>query len=361
MSLINQMLRDLESRRAAERRQQSGGIFSGLTSGTTMTAHPRWLTLLASGVIGLLLILVAYLAWQRFVKPPTPIAAVQTPGNVVSAQVAPTAVAPGATPVTPEPIQAPAQVPVEPGSTSPQAVSSTPAPAATVSVVAPAPDKASTKKPHTQETEPEPAAESAFIEKTPRPLSLTQQADKAYQQGIAYLREGKSAAAESSLRDALRLDQEHLQARETLSAMLLGAGRIVEASQILEAGRRFFSRNPTLALLMSRIQVEQGDLSNAIITLEQNLTAGATRSDYLAFLAALYQRALRYNDSITAYQQALGLEPAQGSSWAGLAISLENAGRANDALKAYQQAAANTLPPQLVRYVQSRLQALAHD
>lgn len=353
MSLINQMLRDLEARRAAERRQQSGGLFSGLASGTSTTKGTRWLPRLFAVLITLLLVLVAFLAWQRFMVPTPSVATVQTPSPAKAEQALDTPTAhpqPALTlPTTVEsPVQTTLTPPVE---TQPAREPAPPAP------VTPTPAKPIVAR--SQSLEPALTGESGRIEKHLRPLSLSQQAEKAFQQGINRLREGNTASAESSLREALRLDNEHLQARETLGAMLLGAGRVIEAAEVLEAGRRFFARNPTLALLMARIQVEQSDLSGAITTLEQNLHAASARADYIAFLAALYQRALRFNDSIASYQRALGIETGQGSWWAGLAISLENAGRSADALKAYQRAAALALPPKLARYVQERLQVLA--
>lgn len=360
MSLINDMLRDLEARRATEQR-----LPAGLRSGVVVPAPAGGTRRALFIVLGITVLALAaaaiWLGWQRYgatTPAPVPIVAAPAPAapvvapvkemsrgsesvpDVVVAAVPPpdTRVVPAAVPeVAPAP--APPATDVSPAATIPAA--STPAAAPRpAAVVAQAP------------------VETMAVEKTARAPTPQQQAEIEYQQGVRALRGGNHAAAESAFRAALRADNEHLLARETLAAMLLGAGRLIEADEVLEQGRRFFARNPTLALLLARLRMEQGQNAAAVTILEQSLHVASARADYLAFLAALYQRELRYNDSVESYGRALALQPQQASWWVGMGISLENAGRREDAIKAYEQAAEGTLPSQLQEHVQSRLQAL---
>lgn len=346
MSLINDMLRDLEARRTREQRLPAG-LRAGLGN-TEARGRGRTLRITLFTASSLLIAAVIWLAWQRYSVPtmavaPSPVTAV-----------------PAAQATLPEPAQtsAPpavtaAQIPAAAAATASQAETSLqPAPmtAPTAAPVVAPPTRAVV-------TASEPPT-SAVMERTVRAPTPSQQAELEYQRGVAALRGGILTTAETALRTALQHDAAHLPARETLAAMLLGAGRLIEAEEILEQGRRFFARNPTLALLLARLHVEQDRVGVAVTLLEQNLHAASTRADYLAFLAALYQRELRYDDSIESYGRALALQPQQAGWWAGLAISLENAGRRSDAVKAYEQAAAGTLPPQLQEHVHRRLQAL---
>lgn len=361
MSLINDMLRDLEARRATEQRVPAGLLHA---TGHAAPAHsPRRLLLIALTLTLLLLAAaVAWLAWQRYSTP--------APAVAVAPAIAPVPALP--------PTSTPAPDPVADGSAP--AVTETPAPAAVEPppMAAPAPEvapvasvAAATPPPEVAppvvirpaaEPVPRPAARPASapvaVEKTVRPPTPQLQAETEYQRGVNALRGGNQAAAETALRTALRLDGEHLLARETLAAVLLGAGRLIEADEVLEQGRRQFARNPTLALLLARLRVEQGQTGAAVTILEQTLHAATARADYLAFLAALYQRELRYEESIESYGRALALQPQQASWWVGMGISLENAGRRADAVKAYEQAAAGALPPQLQDHVRNRLKAL---
>lgn len=361
MSLINDMLRDLEARRATEQRVPAGLLHA--TGHAAPARSPRRLLLIALTLTLLLLAAaVAWLAWQRYSTP--------APAVAVAPTIAPVPALP--------PTSTPAPDPVADGSAP--AVTETPAPAAVEPppMAAPAPDVApvasvavTTPPPEAAppvvirpaaEPVPRPAARPASapvaVEKTVRPPTPQLQAETEYQRGVNALRGGNQAAAETALRTALRLDGEHLLARETLAAVLLGAGRLIEADEVLEQGRRQFARNPTLALLLARLRVEQGQTGAAVTILEQTLHAATARADYLAFLAALYQRELRYEESIESYGRALALQPQQASWWVGMGISLENAGRRADAVKAYEQAAAGALPPQLQDHVRNRLKAL---
>ncbi len=361
MSLINDMLRDLEARRATEQRVPAGLLHA--TGHAAPARSPRRLLLIALTLTLLLLAAaVAWLTWQRYSTP--------APAVAMAPAIAPVPALP--------PTSTPAPDPVADGSAP--AVTETPAPAAVEPppMAAPAPDVApvasvavATPPPEAAppvvirpaaEPVPRPAARPASapvaVEKTVRPPTPQLQAETEYQRGVNALRGGNQAAAETALRTALRLDGEHLLARETLAAVLLGAGRLIEADEVLEQGRRQFARNPTLALLLARLRVEQGQTGAAVTILEQTLHAATARADYLAFLAALYQRELRYEESIESYGRALALQPQQASWWVGMGISLENAGRRADAVKAYEQAAAGALPPQLQDHVRNRLKAL---
>lgn len=341
MSLINDMLRDLEARRATEQRLPAG-LLQGMSTSRVRTGRRTLLVALVT-LSAVLAVVVAWLGWQRYGAPvpsSTPVLA-QAPAVVPppAARTAPAAsapVAPVGADVAPARVTASHPSPVAPAPVT-AAAAPMPAPRAVVSTD---------------------TAEPAVVEKTARPRSPQQQAAIDYQHGVAALRSGDHKVAESAFRSALQHDAGHLLARETLAAMLLGAGRLIEADEVLEQGRRFFARNPTLALLLARLRVEQGQTGAAVTILEQSLHAAVARADYLAFLAALYQRELRYDDSVESYGRALAIQPQQSSWWVGMGISLENAGRREDAVKAYEQAAEGSLPPQLQEHVRSRLQAL---
>ncbi|GAB4303408.1 MAG: hypothetical protein Kow0096_25460 [Thiohalomonadaceae bacterium] len=340
MSLINDMLRDLEARRAREPNIPAG-LLQGM--GTTPTRGGRRPVLVALGAIAAVLTAtVIWLAWQRHGAAVRVAAPVMAPAVVAAEKVV-------AAPSEPPAPAAAAAVAVTPPATT-AATKSEPAPSVapvmTPVPAVPAPRAAA------------PAAAPVMVEKTARAPTPSQQAEIDYRRGVAALRGGNHAMAESAFRSALQHDAGHLLARETLAAMLLGAGRLIEADEVLEQGRRFFARNPTLALLLARLRVEQGQTGAAVTILEQSLHAAVARPDYLAFLAALYQRELRYDESVESYGRALAIQPQQASWWVGMGISLENAGRRDDAVKAYEQAAAGRLPPQLQEHVRNRLKAL---
>lgn len=386
MSLINQMLKDLEARQAGERQQRPG--LSHVNFPPARTSMPFATVLLAGAVVLAVVAGGGYWLYRHnqstAMQParPAPTTA-QTAAKPVTATAQPipvtatvTAAAPtpAATPtpvataapapaVSPAPVAAaapgPAATPAPVAKPVPVAAAQSAAPAAPKTTVRKNVVKAATAHPVPEPNDGESPGDS--VEKKVRPLSAEQKAAAAYQEGITALRAGNATGAESALRHALELDRTQLQARETLAAMLEGSGRLVEAEDVLQAGRDQFSRDATLPLLLARLRVEQGKTEAAITVLEQNLEAGATRADYLAFLAALYQRQQRYSESIESYGRALALAPQQATWWAGMGISLEGAGQLDNAKQAYHRAAAGGLPPQLAEYVKRRLDALGGE
>ena len=178
----------------------------------------------------------------------------------------------------------------------------------------------------------------APIEKTLRPLSAAQRADQLFQRGVLELGRGERGQAGGTLESALNIDPTHLRSRETLAALLLNDGRVAEAGAVLHDGLRLQPKAQVLAKLYARILAEQGDSADAIAVLEQALTADTHDVEYLALLAALYQREQRHTQAAQTDQRVLQQRPAMASGWMGRALSLESLGDTAQALSAYQRA-----------------------
>lgn len=358
MSLINQMLRDLEARQAAETGKQ-GSVFRGLNSGTM----PRRRSPLLMGAIVVGIAVVAGVgAWfvmgrmhhpaqQVAVQnpPPLPRPAVATKPSpeakvtpATTVQAAPTHVAPSSQPSAPAPQPTPQR----------QRVPQTGIPA--VAVI-----KKKTAEPRHRTT---PAyttvAAGTGVEIRRRAPTLHQQAVISYQDALTLLRRHDNEAAELKLRQSLRLDPAYADPAEALGALLINQGRSVEAAPIVDASRRINTERPTLELLAARIRLAQGDIKGATTLLENGLSFSGGRADYVAFLAALYQKQGRYGDSVLAYKKAVTLNPGSAAWWAGLGISEEGAGNSRDAADAYSRALRGDLPETLRTYAEQRLQAL---
>lgn len=354
MSLINQMLRDLEQRRATEQ-QQSNAILRGLSGqGGDGRRGQQRMWLLGGAILGVATMAAgAYLLWPRPPLPSTP-TVVATPAAppVAVITAAPPAPAAVAMPETAAPAAAampeaveesgPAEEPVAaPEAVAPMTPPPVPAPAASASV---------TPEVTIAKAVPSPANRSI---KQPHPPSLQERLGRA----LALLRAGKGGEGETALRAILREAASQRDARVALAGLLFGAGRLVEAEEVLSTGVQLHPHDPQLVLLLARLRLEQGNEAAAITLLEQAAPAQPP-ADYLALLAALYQRAARYPASIDAYRQALSLDPAQAAWWLGLAISLEGGGEEAAAREAYGRALAGQLASPLRGYAQSRLRTL---
>jgi len=200
---------------------------------------------------------------------------------------------------------------------------------------------------------------TAKIEKHIRPLTTLQQAQIAFQAAVKYIGQGENQEAHDALDRALLLSPTHSRARETLAALMLNAGRITEAAATLREGLGVQPDNASLAKLYARILVDQNDLDSAVSVLEKARSFAPRDTNYQALLAALYQRTGKHAQAARAYRQVLQVRPGVASWWMGLALSLEPMGEINGALSAYNRALkAGGLSADVSQFVVGRIEAL---
>ena len=163
--------------------------------------------------------------------------------------------------------------------------------------------------------------------------------------------------AVAALEQALKLDPGHDAARQTLVGLLIEAKRGDEAVRHLQAGLALDARQPALAMLLARLQIERG--GSGIETLTRTLPYAGNNADYHAFLAGALQREQRHREAAEQYQTALRTAPNNAVWWMGLGIALQGDKRNAEALEAFQRArASGTLSAELQAFVERRLQQL---
>lgn len=385
MSLINKMLKDLESRQNMPLGQPSRRpIFQDLHA-----VSDRGLTGRLSPLV-LITVLIAAIAGAGYVwtqRAGTPMAAAPTPAKPTmlaaepidaqpEAAVAPTEVfsslPPAATvppitapvaavPTPPEPVvQKPA--PPKPAAAPalrvpPPVVRTAPAPRrpTVVAAASAAPKRAAAARPEAGEDAADTDSAGGSMEKKVIPLTPKQSAENAYRTAAQQLQQRQLEEAEKGLTAALALNPRHIGARELLVGLLIDRGRMDEAQKLLEQGLASVPGQPAFAALLARLYVEQNAEPRAITLLEQQRRAGKPSPDTLALLATLYQRAARHGDAITAFKEALTLRPMEGKWWLGLGISQEAEQNWNEAGFAYQRVRDTNIEPRLARYAEQRL------
>jgi MSHA biogenesis protein MshN len=186
-----------------------------------------------------------------------------------------------------------------------------------------------------------------------------QQAEGEYRQATVLQQQGRTAEAVAMLEQALKIDGQHAAARQSLISLLLESKRYDEAMRYLQQGLAQDQNQTGLAMILARLQVEKSNLPAALDTLQRSLPYASERADYLAFLAALLQREARHKESIDLYQKALKRNPQNPVWWMGLGISLQADGRRAEALEAYLRAKSLTgLSPDLVAFVEQKIAQL---
>jgi MSHA biogenesis protein MshN len=375
MSVINQMLIDLERRRASGEERNRIPDHVRALPGTPLAAvdwrSPR---IVGAALVLLLAITAAAAWWWRDALPWRPAGLSQTlvtlPPADESAAITrgmsldlaqPRAAEGGETlgistqsvVVTRPPDWA------EPRGGKPAAqLESQPAPAAVVAAPQPQPPVAAapavTEAP-ARTAKPAPVAGTTQIERRDREQSTRQRAEYEFARGAAALHQGRSGEARAAFEAALQIDPALHGARQALVGVLVDARQPAEAMRVLQEGLQLAPSQSGFAMMLARLQVERGDLDGGVQTLGRSLEYAGGNADYLAFFAGLLQRQQRHADAIELFDRALRLRPGNGVWLLGLGMSLEAAGRDAEAREAFRRArASGNLPPDLQGYAEQR-------
>jgi MSHA biogenesis protein MshN len=378
MSLINQVLQDLEKRHASASEMETlpphvRAVPAQRPEGSGATRIVVAVVLVALAVAAVAYVLsrrapepavpaaagpvAPAVAPQPVSPPPAPVAETQAslPAELIApasklseelsfvpdegrARKAPAAPAPKPAPRREaEPVTIPSQFraaiesppPAAPVAPAPAPV---PAPQATVPVAPP-------PAPVVQAAPPPAAVQAPVaIDKQVKEMSPYQRAELAFRKGVALLQESRASAAEASFREALREDPTHVAARQALLGLLLDARRNDEAEQLLRTTLEMNPRQPRHAMVLARLEVDRGDVPGAVNTLVASLPYVQSDAEYFAFLAALLQREGRHRETVDYYRAALQIAPGNGLWQMGLGISLRATGQSAEAREAFQKA-----------------------
>lgn len=186
-----------------------------------------------------------------------------------------------------------------------------------------------------------------------------ERAESEFRRAVALVNQGRIAEGMDGLRNALKISPMHEVARQTLVALLLEAKRVDEAAAVLQEGLALNAENTGFAMLLARILVERNDVSGGLAVLQKHAAPPDRNADFHAFAAALYQRLNRHTEAIEQYQAALRLAPSAGIWWVGLGMSYQAVERPKEALEAFNTAkSAGSLAPDLLGFVDQRLKQL---
>lgn len=346
MSVINQMLVDLERRRASgEERNRIPDHVRALPDEPHAVRGPG--LRIAAAVAGV--VLAAAGAWWWLAGRP------------------PAVSAPAAAPAAAVTVPAPAVVEPEARDTEFIArrltldlASAPEAPAPAAREVAPVLDTASIIKPRTAIPAPQaevpvekkhvaPAsavkkapelAKSAPVEidKQVRKPTPRQRAEAEYAKGSAARQQGRADEARAAFETALQIDPTYHGARQALVGTLLDARQPADAMRVLQEGLQLAPAQQGFAMTLARLQLDNGDLDTAAQTLARSLDYPDVSPDYIAFYASLLQRQQKHAEAVTQFQRALGRRRNVGVWLLGLGVSLEALGRSAEAQEAYRLA-----------------------
>ncbi|WP_310610713.1 tetratricopeptide repeat protein [Limnohabitans sp.] len=327
MSLVNQMLKDIDKRHAAS--SATPASHKDL-QGVIRSAFP-WHTLLLGGGLVAALVMAGVVVFKGK-REPVPVSApvaVQLPIVVASAPVQVASLAA---------VSKPAEQPklVEP-----------PKPEEPIKAVVPA-----LKPTPTLIEKPAPSGSVSRV------LTAEQRAENLYLDAVERIRQGQNSDAQGALRRALSEYPLHHASRQLLARSLLETGQVDSAKTMLRDGLTLAPQRLDFYMALAQASLVGNDLEAAIKTMESGLPVASDNAEFHALLANLLQRNSRHDEAIQHFVTSLRKQPDSANVLLGLGISLQEKKDKASAAEAYQRAIELGLSPSLMQFAQDRLRQL---
>ncbi|MDR3492182.1 MAG: tetratricopeptide repeat protein [Gammaproteobacteria bacterium] len=204
-------------------------------------------------------------------------------------------------------------------------------------------------------------AENTTLPKTSIPVSIKRPVvESAVQEHYQHAQKLSAAGlydeAITSLRELVSSVPTHFEARELLATLLIKKNNLQEANQIIDEGMQQQPVYPIFAELKAQLFLKENKVDNAIQVLEKYSPAIQENPKYYTLIATLYQRQGKANLAASLYKQLLSLDPKNSKLWLGYGVSQESLGHSNIAVEAFNNAdSIGDLTPELKAYVDTQL------
>ena len=368
MSLINQMLKDLESSRRGETARAELPRTIWLMDGIPTESRSRLLHVSAFAGIAV----IAFGGWlylrhevsqgadsvQEVAVVPSnpltaaPIAAVATPVREPGVGAAPGPMAGAST--------QPIVIPERPPQREPVAI----APKTVINETSLAPEQPQRKPASLVSTKimaKAPSRRPRWASGAMEPVESEETSEQIYRKGARHYASGQIARAQDELERSIRLDSTNRDARLLLAKSYAASGDLERAADLLAEDPKA-EADVEAAKLRAQFLLKKGHMTQAEKVLESSLTDVGDDPEVLGLLGALRQRQGRHAEAVDLYEKAVHDEPDQSKWSLGLAISLEAGKRYEEALGAYRRVmAVGGLSPEVRSYVEARIIALGDN
>lgn len=191
-------------------------------------------------------------------------------------------------------------------------------------------------------------------------LTAEQLVKQKYEKAQQAINSNDISKAESLYEEILLIKPEHIYARKKLAALWYGRKAYQPAINILQQGLSIQPNNAEYRLMQARIYVELGNKEEAYQVLA--VLPNQADTDYQAMLANTAQQLNKHPEAIAAFQYLVTNKPSNARWWLGLAISYDSQGQFTQASQAYQKALINSgLTTNTRNFAQQRIQALGEQ
>lgn len=163
---------------------------------------------------------------------------------------------------------------------------------------------------------------------------LTQQ----YQQALKAIKNNEFYNASTQLKYILKINPNFNDARVTLSALLIDKKNLFQAKQIINEGLRLNPDYLPFIELKARIFITEDKFHEALKLLQDLTPPIEENLDFYTLIAAIYEHTNNNALATKIYKQLLTINPHNSHWWLGLGVVLENQGHIKSAINAYARA-----------------------
>ena len=215
-------------------------------------------------------------------------------------------------------------------------------------------------QPLVQVAPPAPAVES--MTRSPRDLSFEDRERLEVQTALQQWSSGQRLTALQTLDVFSHENPQAHNARETLAKLLIQQGEPERALQAAEVGLAIAPNHNAFRKIKARILLDRGMANETVMLLSQNAPPVPVDSEYHDVLATAYLANGQYDMAVLVYRALLQGSMTEGRWWYGLGAALDAQGYAQDAAQAYERALQQvSLSAPLRQTSQQRLQLIRQN
>ena len=199
----------------------------------------------------------------------------------------------------------------------------------------------------------------AQIVRAPTPRSSEQRDRSAFKKAEELIRDKQSAAAEQVLVNETTSNPQAVRSGTALSSLLMSQRRFEEAQELLVHLLRENPGSIELVKTQARLFLVTIKPRKAMDLLMKFSPPMSAHTDYYELLGLSARQEQQYELSVQAYKGLLRYNASRGDWWVGMAIALDMQGEIKAARSAYRSALrSKKIAPTLRDYAQQRLSAL---
>jgi len=231
-----------------------------------------------------------------------------------------------------------------------------PAPETTLAMITPATSSTATANtPTSVVNQPPPASV-----KNDAQMSADQQDTLAVQAALRMIADSNTSGAYAHLEQHILQNRYAHHARETYAKLLMNEGELLAAYNLAESGLGLAPNHAGYKKVKARILIADGQLGNAVELLSSRAPSVNSDLEYHEILATAQLASRDYQGALITYTSLVQQDQSQGKWWYGYAAAQDSLGNIRAARQAYNRAVQqSSLSPNLRRRSQERLAALS--